>query len=120
MASSQQNYSYESSQVKINLQIMEEDFNSLLIKIQSSMNKMSSNNIALSQLLKQSATEYCEEVIKAKNLLQSIIADCENIQDYFIHIEILQKKIGHFRLIVEEIAKIKERELIEVELDNKQ
>lgn len=40
---------------------------------------MSSNNVTLSVLLKQGASEYCEEVMKCRNLLASVIGDCEGI-----------------------------------------
>ncbi|CAD8097936.1 unnamed protein product [Paramecium primaurelia] len=92
------------------LKIFQEELQELLIKSQLNMRKLTINNIQLSDLMKTSANDLHQAVEENTDKVNMQIKQCMQMQDEFLQIEALQKKVEIFRLIVEDVQKKKEQE----------
>lgn len=62
-------------------------------------------------MLVESATELCQQSRNNRQLFDSVVRDCVNMNDQFMHIDILEKKIALLNMMADEVLKNKEAEL---------
>ncbi|KRX08822.1 hypothetical protein PPERSA_08926 [Pseudocohnilembus persalinus] len=83
------------------LDILQNEFDELNQKISKNLQKKQTN-------------EYCDELMQAQQKLEKIIMQCEGLVDHFPQIEQLCLKVQSFREKVEQIEKLKEKQLMQM------
>ncbi|KAM3145957.1 hypothetical protein pb186bvf_001935 [Paramecium bursaria] len=93
------------------LGIFQQEIEELVIKSQINMRKLTMNDVQLSDLLKTSVNDIQQQTQSQIKEINDQIKLCINMQEDFLQIEALQKKIQIFRILIEDAVQKKEKKL---------